>query len=99
MSKVYEILIFNQIGQLETLNKVDLTGKKQPGFKKAKGTCLAGLLLQLIIARGLDEGEYVAMPSLDFSAAFDVVDVALLIKRIKVMVLPDNLAHWAVFLC
>ena len=91
--KVFERLILNRIGQLEILNKVDLTGKQQHGFKKAKGTCTAGLLLQSLIARGLDEGNYVAMASLDLSAAFDVVDVPLLIKRLTIMGLPDDLVE------
>ena len=93
VSKVFERLILNRIGQLEILNKVDLTGKQQHGFKKAKGTCTAGLLLQSLIARGLDEGNYVAMASLDLSAAFDVVDVPLLIKRLTIMGLPDDLVE------
>ena len=57
VSKVFERLILNRISQLETLNNIDLTGKEQHGFKKARGTCTAGLLLQSLISRALDEGE------------------------------------------
>ena len=56
--------------------------KGQHGFKK--GTASAGLLLQSLIARALDDGEFVAMARLDLSSAFDVVDVPLLIKRLKI---------------
>ena len=43
-----------------------------------------------IKARALDDGKYVAMASLDLSAAFDVVNVPLLIKRMKILGLPDD---------
>ena len=67
---------------MEILNNVDLTGKEQHGFKKGRGTASAGLQLQSLIARALDDDEFVAMASLDLSAAFDVVNVPLLIKRL-----------------
>ena len=42
----------------------------------------AGLLLQSLISRALDDNEYVAMAGIDLSAAFDIVDEDLLIKRL-----------------
>ena len=47
-------------------------------------------MLQSLIARALDEDSYVAMASIDLSAAFDIVDVGLLIKRLKILGLPDD---------
>ena len=38
----------------------------------------------------LDEDEFVAMASLDLSSAFDVVSFPLLIKRLRIMGLPDD---------
>ena len=35
--------------------------------------------------------EYVAVASLDLSAAFDVVNVDLLLKRLKIMGMPEDL--------
>ena len=81
-SKIFERLILNRISQLELINDVDLSGRGQHGFKKGKCTATAGLLLQSMIARALDGGEFVAVASLDLSAAFDVVNVPLLIKCI-----------------
>ena len=75
---------------MEDIGGVDLTGNCQHGFKKNGGTCTAGLQLQSMIARALDDDEYVAIASLDLSAAFDVVDVPLLIKRLRVIGLPDD---------
>ncbi len=41
------------------------------------------LHLQSIIARALDNNEYVLLSSFDLSSAFDVVDINLLLKRLK----------------
>ena len=57
-SKVFEKLILKQIQYLENKNKLDLTGKRQHGFKKNKSTATAGALLQSIIARAADSDCY-----------------------------------------
>ena len=90
-SKVFEKLILKQIHYLESTNKLDLTGKQQHGFKKHKSTTTAGKLLQSIIARAADDDCFVLMASLDLSAAFDLVNVDLLITRLRVMGLPRDL--------
>ena len=41
----------------------------------------------------LDDDNYVSMASIDLSAAFDVVDVPLLIKRMKIMGLPEDVVR------
>jgi hypothetical protein len=46
--------------------------------------------IQSQIARKIDEGHYVAMGSLDLSAAFDVVDINLLMKRMITLGLPTD---------
>ena len=51
----------------------------------------AGLKLQSVIARALDDDEYVLMSSLDLSSAFDVVNVQLLIKRLNIIGLPNDI--------
>ena len=56
----------------------DLTGKKQHGFESGRSTITAGLALQSLIARALDNDEYYVMGSLDLSTAFYVVDRNLL---------------------
>ena len=90
-SKIFEKLILKQIKYLETLNKLDFTGKQQHGFKKNKSTATAGLLLQSIIARAADDNNYVLMASLDLSAAFDLVNIGLLIERLRVIGFPKDL--------
>ena len=59
-----------------------------------KSTVTAGLLLQSLISRALDDNEFVAMAGIDLSAAFDIVDVDLLVKRLVMflclVILPDS---------
>ena len=77
--------------QIEKDNNVDLTGATQHGFKKKKSTVTAALQLQTEIARACDEKKYVAVASLDLSSAFDVINVDLLLMRLSIMGLPDDL--------
>ncbi len=66
-------------------------GYEQHGFKKKRSTVTAGLTLQSLIAREMDMDCYVVMSSLDLSAAFDLVNLDLLMKRLKIMGMPDDL--------
>ena len=76
---------------MEKLNEVNLAGKQQHGFVKGKSTATAGLLIQSMIARALDDNEVVLLASLDLSAAFDIVNVGLLIRRLTVVGLPTDI--------
>ena len=84
-SKIFEKLVLLRIKKLESLNKIDLTGKPQHGFKNKHSTTTAGMQIQYLIARALDDDEYALMASLDLSSAFDVVNVELLLKRLRIM--------------
>ena len=90
-SKLFERLILKQIQKIETISNVDLTGTQQHGFKKSKSTATLGLQIQSLIARALDEGDYVLMASIDLSAAFDVVNINLLIDRLRIIGLPEDI--------
>ena len=52
-----------------------MAGKQQHGFVKGKSTATAGLLIQSLIARALDDNQVVLLASLDLSAAFEIVNV------------------------
>ena len=93
VSKIFEKLILKRINDLEILNGISLAGKQQHGFQKNKSTLTAGLLLQSLIAGALDDDNYVALASLDLSAAFDIVDVRLLLKRLKIIGLPSDVVR------
>ena len=89
-SKIFEKLILKRIQKNELGANVDLSGKQQHGFKKSKSTATLGLQLQSLIARALDERNYVLMGSIDLSAAFDVVNVDLLLRRLRILGLPGD---------
>ena len=89
-SKIFEKLILKRILAIEKLNNADITGGNQHGFKKARSTLTLTTKLQSLIARALDEDDFVLLASLDLSAAFDVVNIDLLLKRLKVVGLPKD---------
>jgi hypothetical protein len=90
-SKVFEKLILKQLQKIESIQNTDITGKHQHGFKRNRSTSTLALQLQSLISRALDEDNYVAMASLDLSAAFDVVNTELLLVRLRVLGLPDDM--------
>jgi hypothetical protein len=90
ITKVFKKLILLRLEEIEKENVIDLTGFEQHGFKKKRSTVTAGLTLQSIIAREMNMDSYVACSSLDLSAAFDLVNLDLLIKRLIIMGIPDD---------
>jgi hypothetical protein len=91
VSKIYEKLILKRLENIAQENNIDLTGIQQHGFKRKRSTTTASLTLQSPISRKMDENKFAAMASLDLSAAFDLVDLDLLSKRIRIMGLPDDI--------
>ena len=89
-SKIYERLILQRIQDLEDEKGMDLTGINQHGFKRGKSTTTASLAIQSALARALDVGEYALLAGLDLSSAFDMVNVNLLIKRMRIVGLPHD---------
>ena len=89
-SKIFEKLILKRILELQEASNIDLTGVNQHGFKKGKSTTTLSIELQSLIARALDEDQIGLVASLDLSSAFDVVNVNLLLKRLKIMGLPSD---------
>ena len=90
-SKIFEKLILKRMLDIQDQAGVDLTGKEQYGFKKGKSTLSLGLKLQSLISRALDESNYALMASIDLSAAFDVVNIPLLLVRLKIIGLPSDI--------
>ena len=93
VSKIFEKLILKRIYELEAISGISIGGKQQHGFIKNKSTVTAGLLLQSLISRALDDDDFVALASIDLSAAFDIVDVDLLIKRLVILGLPNDVVN------
>ena len=89
VTKIFEKLMLQRLSELEE-RMGDLTGTNQHGFKPGRSTVTACQQLQSRISRSMDQGEYVAMGSLDLTAAFDVVNIELLIKRLRIKGLPED---------
>ena len=89
-SKVFEKLILLKIQNLEKIHKIDITAKPQHGFKHKHSTCTADLTIQLLLASALNDHNFAIMASLDLSAAFDVANIELLVKRLKIIGLPND---------
>jgi hypothetical protein len=89
-SKVFEKLILKHILEIQDENECNLTGQNQHGFKCKRSTSTLSSQLQSIIARALDEDKYVLIASLNLSSAFAIVNVNLLIKRLKIMGMPGD---------
>jgi retron-type reverse transcriptase len=90
-SKFLEKLVLKRILQIEDEKKVDLTGPDQHGFKRKRSTSSLSSELLSQISRALDNEEYVIVASLDLSSAFDLVNIDLLIKRLKTVGLLNDL--------
>ena len=91
ITKIFEKLILKRIQQIEQKEGCDLTGASQHGFKKHRSTETACLEIQSRLAQNCDNGEYMAVSSLDLSAAFDVVNHDILMKRLKIIGRPKQL--------
>ena len=58
---------------------------------KSKSTVTAGIAIQSALARALDQGHFAMVADIDLSCAFDLVNVNLLIKRMKLIGLPEDI--------
>ena len=79
-----------RLTQLEQINKISFTGKPQHGFKKNHSTTTIGLVLQSLIINALDQDQFALMASVDLSAAFDVVNVRLIVKLLDIIGIPSD---------
>jgi hypothetical protein len=76
-------LILKRILDIQKASHIDLTGENQHGFKKNWSTLtLFSTEIQSQIVRAMDNDEYALLTSLDLSAAFDLVNIDLLMKRL-----------------
>jgi hypothetical protein len=65
--------------------------KKQHDFKRNRSTSTLSAELLSLIAIALDDEEYVIVASIDLSSAFNLVNVSLLLKRLQIISLPNDL--------
>ncbi len=88
--KIFEKLILKRINEIQDNNTEDITCQGLHGFKQNRCTLTLSLELQSITARTLDNNEFVLSASLDISSVFDMVYISFLLKRIKIIGLPDD---------
>ena len=69
----FEKLKLKRIQNIETLNNSDLTSKNQHGLKKK---------VHLLSVKIAINDIYVLMANIDFSSAFEVVNIDLLVERV-----------------
>jgi hypothetical protein len=91
VSKVFEKFILKRLLDIQEKNNCDLTGINQHGFKQNRSTSRLSIEIQNMIARALDEDKMVLLASLDLSEAFDIVNVGLLLKRLRILGLPRDI--------
>ena len=87
-SKIFEKLILSRLMEFD--QDIMFT-KSQHGFRKCRSTITAGKELQSLLATEMDGGGYVVVASLDLSAAFDVIDVSELVRRMSNMGIPQDI--------
>jgi hypothetical protein len=88
ISKIFERCLLNRLSSLDT------DGINQHGFRAGHSTVTAGLEIQGFIAEELSVGKYVAVYSVDLSAAFDLIRPGIFVKK-ALKVIPDhNIVHF-----
>jgi hypothetical protein len=90
MTKIFENLILKRILDIQDKNKCDLTGRNKHSSKQKRSTSTLSIELQNLIAKTLDEDKLLLLASLDLSSAFDIVNVDLLIKQLRILGLPND---------
>ena len=90
-SKVFERLVLSRILDIEKEAREDIFGRKQHGFRRGRSTVTAAIELQAALAESMDDNCYVAVASLDLSAAFDVINTEVLMKRLGRIGIPVDL--------
>jgi hypothetical protein len=92
-SKIFEKLILKRILEIQDEARIDLTGSKQHGFKRNRSTSTLSVELLSQIARAVDDENFVIVASIDLSVAFDLVDINLLLKRLKIIGITDDVVE------
>ena len=80
MSKILEKLIYRRL--IEFVDENDIIHAHQFGFQKNKTTYMPILLLQDIITKAFEEGEFALGLYLDLRKAFDTVHIDILLKKL-----------------
>ena len=92
LSKILEKIIYTQIYNYFSNNKIFHSSLH--GYRQHRSTQTALLQLYDLWVRAAGQGQVSGVVLLDLSAAFDLVDPQLLVKKLKVYGLDDDMCTW-----
>ena len=92
LSKVYEKVVFNQLYNYLTINKI--LSDKQFGFRPNMGTNHALLQILNYVAESFNQNKFVVATLLDLSKAFDLINHKILLHKLKQIGLSDTSINW-----
>ena len=90
--KVFERVIADQL--VEYLEKGGFLSRNQHGFRKGRSCSSQLLQHQHTILRSLESGSEVDVIYLDFSKAFDKVDLGVLLLKLRALGVKNDLLAW-----
>ena len=92
IAKILEKLIFNQLYSYLSSNSI--IDVKQSGFRPQHSTATALLNVTEDWLDSLDKGDIVGMVTIDLKKAFDTVDHAILLDKLKLIGLDKRACEW-----
>ena len=91
-SKILEKVVFNQI--VEYLDKNSLLSHNHHGSRSGYSTATALIQMYDQCAQEVDDGSMVGVMMIDLSAAFDMVDHGLLLEKLRLFGLEEQVIQW-----
>jgi hypothetical protein len=91
-SKVLQRVIFNQL--LEYLTKNELIHPNHHAYRSSHSTTTALIQMYDVWLQSLEAKQLAGVCFLDMSAAFDIVDHSLLVKKLKLYGCEENCTNW-----
>ena len=92
LSKILEKVIFRQV--LEYVETSGILHASHHGSRPKHSTCTAIIVMYSTWINAVEEGKMAGVVMVDLSAAFDLVDHGLLVKKLEVMGFNQNAVAW-----
>ena len=92
LSKVFEKVMYSRI--LNFLNHYKVLISNQFGFRKSHSSYMALMIMINELTNALENGDYVIGILLDFSKAFDTVNLEILLDKLYHYGITDNALQW-----